>query len=289
MSLRLMTVHAHPDDESSKGAATLAHYRDRGAEVMVVSCTGGERGDILNPLVEADPQAHRDLPGVRRLEMERARDILDVQHRWLGYRDSGMAREDGTVPADSFADISPDISVRPLVRLIRSFRPQVLITYDENGGYPHPDHIRCHEISVRAFDLAADPAFAPELGEAWSIDKLYYDTVFRAARFQAMYDALIALDPERTDLEPLAGMLERRASRPDRTTTQIPVGAFFERRDEALRAHRSQIPEGDGFFFWSNDLQREVWPVEDFERVRSRVTLPDTDTESDLFAGIETD
>lgn len=138
-----MAVHAHPDDESSKGAATYAYYVNQGDSVTVVSCTGGERGDILNEELPNRAMAERDLPGLRRIEMAAAQAVLGIDHRWLGYVDSGMANEDGSVPSGSFAEIPLKISVEPLVRLIREVRPHVLVTYDENGGYPHPDHIRC--------------------------------------------------------------------------------------------------------------------------------------------------
>jgi mycothiol S-conjugate amidase len=122
MTMRLLAVHAHPDDESSKGAATLAYYRSLGAEVMVVSCTGGERGDLQNPGLAGVAMIERDLPGYRRLEMAAAQEILDIEHRWLGYQDSGMARDDGTVPPASFADIPLEVSTGVLVRIVRSAR-----------------------------------------------------------------------------------------------------------------------------------------------------------------------
>ncbi|MGG7465065.1 MULTISPECIES: mycothiol conjugate amidase Mca [unclassified Plantibacter] len=285
MTLRLMSVHAHPDDESSKGAATSAAYRARGAEVMIVSCTGGERGDILNPAVEAIPMAQRDLPGYRRLEMAEAQRVLDVEHRWLGYMDSGMAQDDGSVPHASFASIPLETSVGVLVRLIRDFKPQVLVTYDENGGYPHPDHIRCHQVSVAAMEAAADPERYPEAGPAWQVSKLYYDQSFNTQRLTAVYEYLLEHNPGAPETERLAEMREWMADRVDRSTTHVPVGDFFEARDAALRAHRSQVPDDSPFFFWPNDAQRAAWPFEDFELVTSHVgsSVP----ESDLFAGIE--
>ncbi|MFZ4894038.1 mycothiol conjugate amidase Mca [Plantibacter sp. Mn2098] len=280
-----MSVHAHPDDESSKGAGTVAAYRARGAEVMVVSCTGGERGDILNPEVDAIAMAHRDLPGYRRLEMAEAKRILDIEHRWLGYRDSGMANEDGSVPHASFADIPLEVSTGVLVKLIRQFRPHVLLTYDENGGYPHPDHIRCHQVSVAAFEAAADPEQYPEHGPAWQVSKLYYDQSFNAQRFAAIHEYLLEHRPGSPETERMAEMREWMADRVDRSTTHVPCGDFFEIRDAALRAHRSQVPADSPFFFWPNDVQREAWPFEDFELVTSHVGshVP----ESDVFAGIE--
>lgn len=285
MTLRLLSVHAHPDDESSKGAATTAYYRSRGVEVLVVSCTGGERGDILNDNLEAKAMGERDLAGLRRREMAEAARVMDIQHRWLGYVDSGMRREDGSLPPNSFAAIPLETSTEPLVRIVREFRPQVMVTYDENGGYPHPDHIRCHEVAVAAFDAASDASAFADAGPAWQVSKLYYDHIFNAERVQANFDELMRQEPESPLVEQLSEMVAWMKDRPVRSTTHIPVGDFFEVRDAALRAHASQVAADSSFFFWSNDLQRTAWPYEDFELVRSLV--PAVENESDLFAGIE--
>jgi mycothiol S-conjugate amidase len=283
MSLRLLAVHAPPDDESSKGAATYAHYRSLGAEVMILSCTGGERGSILNEDLVGHPLAERDLSGLRRLEMAEAQRVLGVQHRWLGYQDSGM-NDDGSVPPNSFADVPVQISAEPVVRLIRDFRPQVLITYDENGGYPHPDHIRCHDVSMEAYRAAADPTRYPDAGAPWQVDKLYYDRIFNLERIDAMFLELSVKEPESPLLEPLGAAREWMKDYPKLATTHVPVGDFLEVRDAALRAHASQVSPTSSFFFWPNDLIREAWPYEDFQLVESKVdtVIP----ESDLFAGV---
>ena len=165
--LRLMAVHAHPDDESSKGAATMAKYVADGYEVMVVTCTGGERGDILNPALDR-PEVLENMHEFRRKEMAKAAEILGVRHKWLGFVDSGLPEGDPLppLPDGCFAVVPLDESVPPLVEAIREFRPHVVLTYDENGGYPHPDHIRCHEVSVAAFDAAGDPDRYPGGGRA---------------------------------------------------------------------------------------------------------------------------
>ncbi|TFD00662.1 mycothiol conjugate amidase Mca [Cryobacterium sandaracinum] len=281
-----MAVHAHPDDESSKGAATYAHYRGLGAEVMILSCTGGERGSILNEALLGHPLAERDLPGLRRLEMAEAQRALGVQHRWLGYEDSGM-NEDGSVPPNSFADIPVAISAEPVVRLIREFRPQVLVTYDEKGGYPHPDHIRCHDVSMEAYRAAADPTRYPDAGEPWQVEKLYYDRIFNLERVDAMFLELSVTEPDSPLLEPLGAAREWMKDYPKLATTHVPVGDFLEVRDAALRAHASQVAPTSSFFFWPNDLIREAWPYEDFQLVESKVdtVIP----ESDLFTGIRDD
>jgi len=285
VTLRLLAVHAHPDDESSKGAATYAYYRSLGARVMVVSCTGGEAGDIQNPALEATAMADRDMAGLRRIEMDRAREIMDIEHRWLGYLDSGLPENGEALQPQSFAMTPLEISGVPLVKVIREFRPHVVVTYDENGGYPHPDHIRSHEVARWALAAAADPAQLPEWGAAWTASKLYYDRIISPQRFRAVYAALRETHPDHPLLEQLEQMQGWMSERDDaRFTTQVPAGEFFAVRDAALRAHASQVPPDSPFFFWPNEVQQSVWPWEDFELVDSRVetTLPETD----LFAGI---
>ena len=289
MTQRLLAVHAHPDDESSKGAATYAHYQSIGTEVLVVSCTGGERGDIQNAALEPKAMANRDIAGLRRLEMANAQAAIGFDHRWLGYQDSGLPEADelgmrGPVPANSFALIPLETSAEPLVKIIRDFRPQVLITYDETGGYPHPDHIRTHEISLFAFEAAADATRYPDAGEAWQVSKVYYDRIFNAPRIEAMYQFLLANEPETPQLAQMEEIRGWMKDRPNLTTTQVQVGDFLEARDRALRAHASQVAPDSAFFFWPNDLQRQAWPFEDFQLAVSLVESPLPET--DLFAGI---
>lgn len=287
MTLRLMAVHAHPDDESSKGAATYAYYLDRGVEVMVVSCTSGERGSILNETLAERAHAERDIAGLRRYEMAAAQKVVGFEHRWLGYADSGLPDEGEPLPANAFAAIPVGISAEPLVRLIREFRPQVLLTYDENGGYPHPDHIRCHEISVRALEAASDATVYPDAGEPWSVSKLYYDRIFSYQRMKAVHDELVATDPESPLITSMTEMRSWMKESPFLATTQVPAGEFFDVRDNALRAHASQVSPDSSFFFWPNELQLKAWPFEDYQLVRS--TVETTMPEADLFAGIEDD
>ncbi|HEY2764815.1 MAG TPA: mycothiol conjugate amidase Mca [Pseudonocardiaceae bacterium] len=286
--LRMMTVHAHPDDESSKGAATMARYVADGHEVMVVTCTGGERGSILNPSFEPADLAERpqEMAEVRRQEMARAAQILGVQHRWLGYVDSGLPEGDPVppLPEGCFALVPIEAPTADLVRVIREFRPHVVVTYDENGGYPHPDHIRCHEVSVAAFDGAGDPDSFPDAGEPWQPLKLYYSHGFSRKRMQLLHDALLAAGEE----SPFGEWLERwDASRPDvldRVTTRVECGDYFEVRDEALRAHATQIDPDSRWFVVPHAVQKELWPTEEYELARSLVdtTVP----EDDLFSGV---
>ncbi|EYT54121.1 GlcNAc-PI de-N-acetylase [Leucobacter sp. UCD-THU] len=287
MTLRLIAVHAHPDDESSKGAATYAHYLDQGVEVLIVSCTGGERGDVLNELVARDPKSRRDLAGLRRDEMQNAQRIVGFEHRWLGYQDSGLPGEGDPVPAGSFADIPAEVSAEALVRVVREFRPHVMITYNEQGGYPHPDHIRCHEVSRIAWERSGDAGAYPDAGAPWSIKKLYYEEIFNAERVMTVYQWLLDHEPQSPLIEQFSELKEWMSRRAYRGTAKIEVGRFFERRDEALRAHASQVPPDSAFFFWPNELQRQAWPFEDYRLAASRVAT--SEFEADLFQGIEED
>lgn len=284
--LRLMTVHAHPDDESSKGAATCARYVSEGHEVMVVTCTGGEAGSILNPAMEG-PEVLANLPGIRRAEMAKAAEILGVQHRWLGFVDSGLPEGDPTppLPEGCFALADLDEATAPLVALIREFRPHVLVTYDENGGYPHPDHIKTHEISMAAFDAAGDPDRFPEAGDPWQPLKLYYSHGFSKARLIAFDEALEARGMESPYKEWLANWSDDRKDPGLRVTTRVECSEWFEVRDKALLAHATQIDPTSRWFFVPLEVQRDIWPTEDYELVRSLVDVPTP--ESDLFAGID--
>ena len=238
MTLRLLAVHAHPDDESSKGSATYAHYRALGAQVLVVSCTGGEQGSILNESLEARTHAERDIAGLRVLEMARAREAMGVDHLWLGYADSGLPPEGEPVAVNGFATIPLETSAEPLVAIVRRFKPHVLVTYDENGGYPHPDHIRDHLVSMEAYHAAADPDRYPEAGEPWQVQKVYYDRIMNPARMRAMLAHLESEQPESPLVERLGEMLEWMGSRPDLATTHVNVAEHFPARDAALRARQ---------------------------------------------------
>jgi mycothiol S-conjugate amidase len=283
--LRLMAVHAHPDDESSKGAATMARYVREGVQVLVVSCTGGERGDILNPALADDPTILADLPRIRRNEMELAREILGVDHHWLGFVDSGLPQGDPPppLPPGCFALVPLAEAAAPLVRLVRQFRPHVMLTYDENGGYPHPDHIKTHEVSVEAFEAAGDPARYPDAGQAWQPLKLYYHLTFHKARLEALHAAAEGAGVE----SPFGEWLARWEDTPgdaERLTTQVPCWRYFAVRDAALIAHATQVDPHGRWFSVPLDVQQKAWPTEDFQLARTRVetTLP----EDDLFAGI---
>jgi mycothiol S-conjugate amidase len=285
--LRLMAVHAHPDDESSKGAATMAKYVSEGVDVLVVTCTGGERGSILNPKLQGDAYIEEHIHEVRKKEMDEAREILGVRQEWLGFVDSGLPEGDPLppLPEGCFALEDVDKAAGELVKQIRAFRPQVITTYDENGGYPHPDHIMTHKITMVAFEGAADTEKYPEAeyGPAYQPQKLYYNQGFNRQRTEALHQALLDRGME----SPYGDWLKRWAenARPERTlTTHVPCAEFFEIRDKALIAHATQIDPDGGWFRVPLDLQKEVWPTEEYELAKSLVdtSLP----EDDLFAGV---
>ena len=284
--LRLMAVHAHPDDESSKGAATMARYVDEGVRVKVVTLTGGERGDILNPAMDL-PEVHGRIHEIRIDEMAKAAEILGVEHEWLGYVDSGLPEGDPLppLPTGCFALVPVAESAERLVRSIREFRPHVLTTYDENGGYPHPDHIRCHEVSMAAYEAAADYRLYPGAGAPWSVTKLYYNHGFLRKRMQLFQDEFT----KNGQVGPFAKWLKDWDPELDvtagRITTSVECAKYFPKRDDALIAHATQIDPKSFFFTTPLEWQQRLWPTEEFELARSRipVTLP----EDDLFAGID--
>ncbi len=250
----------------------------------VVTCTGGERGSILNPKMDR-PDVLENISEVRRQEMERARDILGVTQDWLGFVDSGWPDGDPKppLPEGCFALVPLEEATERLVRLIRDLKPHVLTTYDERGGYPHPDHVRCHEVSVAAFAAAGDPEQFPDAGEPWQPLKLYFHHSFNRPRMQALHEELVGHGLE----SPWAERLEKWKPEPDwdaRITTKVPCAEFFGVRDQALLAHATQIDPDGHWFAVPRELQAKVWPTEDYELVVSHVDseLP----EDDLFAGI---
>jgi len=283
--LRLMAVHAHPDDESSKGAATMARYVREGADVLVCTLTGGERGDILNKAMER-PEVRANLAAVRRAEMARAREILGVQQQFLGFTDSGLPEGDPPppLPDDCFAVQPLATAAAPLVRAVREFRPHVMLSYDENGGYPHPDHIMTHQVGVEAFEAAADPDRYPGTGEPWQPLKMYYFATFHRARFTALHEEMVRRGLESPYAERLAQWEDQPDRRPLEVTSRVPCGDYFTLRDQALLAHATQIDPHGFWFACPVEVQQEAWPTEDFHLARS---LVDTGPpEDDLFAGI---
>lgn len=283
--LCLLQVHAHPDDEASKGAGTTARYHAEGARCVLVTCTGGEAGDILNPRVDT-PEVRGRLAEVRMEELAESVRVLgyDSLHL-LGYHDSGMPDTEVNHRPDNFANAPLDEAVEKLVRIIRAEKPQVIITYREDREfYPHPDHIRVYEITIPAFEAAGDPDRFPDAGEPWQPSKLYY-VGWSIARVKALHHAYL----ERGEESPYERWFENGFDkRPDDFTTLIDVGDYLHKRREALLAHRTQVdPEG----FWMrlpDDTIRRVFPWEEYVLARSLVgpTVGEGEFEDDLFAGL---
>lgn len=285
MSYRLLSIHAHPDDEASKGAATTAMYAHNGHEVMIVTCTGGERGDIINPAMDK-PGVKENIQAVRHEEMAESVRALGVQHKWMGYVDSGLPQGDPMppLPDGCFGREDSMKVATELIEIIREFKPHVIMTYDENGGYPHPDHLKVHEISMIAWERAGDPEFLPEV-PAWEPLKLYYSHGFVYQRMEMFHNRLLAQGKS----SPYGPMMERwdphLADIMSRVTTQVECSDYFSHREAALRAHATQIDPAGAFMATDVSTQQELWPTEEYELARSRVAteLPETD----LFAGLE--
>jgi mycothiol S-conjugate amidase len=279
--LCLLTVHAHPDDEASKGAGTVARYRAEGVRTVLVCCTGGEEGEILNPAMDR-PEVIENLAEVRRAELDAAASAIGYDEVvMLGYRDSGMPESEANARPEAFANAPLDESVGRLVEIIRRERPQVIITYnDDQAGYPHPDHLMVHDISLPAFDHAGDPGWRPELGEAWQPSKLYY-TVWSRRRIEQMHAKMLELGIE----SPFDEKWFERPSQDDRITTSIALDGYAHVRREALLAHATQIDPTSPFWFGlPPEVEQTVHPFDDYVLARSRVdTSP---PEDDLFAGV---
>ena len=284
--LCLLSVHAHPDDEASKAAGTVAKYAAEGIRGVLVCCTGGEEGDILNPAVDT-PEVRANLFEVRMRELRASVDAIGYEElHLLGYRDSGMKDSEANEHPECFANAPMDEAVERLVRIIRLERPQVLITYaDDREFYPHPDHVRVHEISLPAFDAAGDPEQFPEAGDPWQPLKLYY-TGWSARRVRALHEAFLARGEE----SPYTGWFERGfdESKDHRFTTFVDVSEFLHKRREALLAHRTQVDPSGFWMRLPDSVIRSVFPWEEFVLARSLVEngVAEGDVEDDLFAGL---
>jgi mycothiol S-conjugate amidase len=300
-SLCLLTVHAHPDDESSKGAGSVALYHAEGVHTVLVCCTGGEEGEILNPAMDT-PEAHGRIAELRMEELAAATKIIGYDEVvMLGYRDSGMAGSESNANPDSFAQAPLDEAVSRLVAIVRRTRPQVMVVYgDEQSGYPHPDHLRDHEIGLAAFHAAGDPERYPEAGPAWQPSKLYY-TVFSAARFREMHEKFAELGLESPFDE---GWRKRwEDTPPDPITTSIDVAEYADVRREALLAHATQVdPKSPFWFGLPPEVMRTIHPYDDYRlalvvgsdgiavdpSAGTGGPAADGPVETDLFAGVRT-
>ncbi|MDH3606556.1 MAG: PIG-L family deacetylase [Acidimicrobiia bacterium] len=279
MEQRLLAIHAHPDDESSKGAGTIAHYSDAGVTCVLMVATGGEEGDILNPAMDR-PEIVANLSAVRDQELVAAADILGYAriHR-LGYRDSGMPDSDANGRADAFTNAEETEALAAMVAIIRSERPQVILGYDDHEYYPHPDHLRVHDLSIKAFEAAGDPQQFPEAGPAWAPDRLFAP-VFSRDRLVALHEAMLARDLE----SPLTRWLERIPEGEDSPVdVRVPIDSTLTRARDALRAHATQV-DPDGFWFQiPEEVVLDSYPWEDFHLLAGDDGPGDP---HDLFGGL---
>lgn len=295
---RLLLVHAHPDDEAISNGVTMARYAAEGAHVTLVTCTLGEEGEVLVPELEHLAADREDELGRHRIgELAAAMAELGVtDHRFLGgpgrYRDTGMA-DAGIGRAAPPAEIRSDAFWRAdlreaadfLVEVIREVRPQVLVTYDEYGGYGHPDHIQAHRVATYGASLAAAPSYRTDLGVAWDIAKIYWSALPRSV----VEDMMARLAVEGSDFfngedaDDLAFVVPDEA-----ITAAIDGTAFVERKLAAMRAHATQMTADGPFFAMSDQLGQEFWGREHYRLVKGSAgpVDPATGWESDLFAGV---
>jgi mycothiol S-conjugate amidase len=280
----LLAIHAHPDDESSKGAGTMALYAEQGVRVALVCATDGAEGEILNPRMDKPGIIDR-MKELREAELKTACDLLGVEHIYmLGYRDSGMPKSEANAHPDAYWNVDPEEGIGRLVEIIRSEKPEVVLAYDESRGYEHPDHIRVHEWGTAAYHAAGDPAQYPDRGDAWQPQKLYYFATFTRARFKKLNDAAVAEGIE----SPYVGWLENwdeMGFAEPRIDASVDVAEFIELRSKALLAHATQIAPDSFWFAIPDEMQKRVYPWEDYTLVHSHV--PTETPETDLFAGIE--
>ncbi|MEU8539166.1 N-acetyl-1-D-myo-inositol-2-amino-2-deoxy-alpha-D-glucopyranoside deacetylase [Streptomyces sp. NPDC048717] len=309
---RLLLVHAHPDDESINNGVTMARYAAEGALVTLVTCTLGEEGEVIPPeLAHLAPDRENRLGEFRVGELAAAMRCLGVtDHRFLGgagrFRDSGMMGVEQNHRPHAFWNTDVDTAAPYLVEVIRETRPQVLVTYDPDGGYGHPDHIQAHRVATRAAELAADPAYRPDLGAAHAIAKIYWNRVPRPvaeagfARLRAEGSAF----PADASLDDIPGIVD-----PSRITAEIDggteltdagVGAgtgastgsatvpgrYAARKAAAMAAHATQVTVDGPFFALSNDLGQPLFTTEYYELVQGVSGAPAGTRETDLFAGL---
>ncbi|MGY0058714.1 N-acetyl-1-D-myo-inositol-2-amino-2-deoxy-alpha-D-glucopyranoside deacetylase [Streptomyces sp. LZ34] len=291
---RLLLVHAHPDDESINNGATMAKYAAEGAHVTLVTCTLGEEGEIIPPALAHLAADRDDALGPHRIgELAVAMKALGVSdHRFLGapgrYRDSGMMGAPQNARPECFWRAEVDEAAAHLVEVIREVRPQVLVTYDPNGGYGHPDHIQAHRVAMRAAELAAEQVFRRDLGAPHEIAKIYWNCVpsseleegfarLRAAGAQAPFPGIASAGD-------VPGVVDDA-----RVTTTVDGAGYAEAKAEAMRAHATQIVVDGPFFALSNDLGQPLSAQEHYLLVRGESVMAsgsERGCEDDLFAGV---
>jgi len=283
MPKTLLALHAHPDDESSKGAGTVSKYAAEGIRCVLVTATGGEAGDVLNPAVD-EAAVMKDLRAAREAELAEAASIIGYDEVvLLGYRDSGMPESEDNANPLAFCNQPKEEVLERIVRIVRSVRPDVMLGYDAHEFYPHPDHLRVHEMTHAVYQAAADGDRFPDAGEPWEIKKLYAPMIFTMEKLTTIHEAMIARtgsSPYERWLEMLDGRVE-----PARDVMKVNVAGYVEQGRDALRAHRTQVDPDGNWFQVPTAMVEELYPWEDFEMMASRVGWDATET--DLFQGID--
>jgi len=280
--LRLLTVHAHADDESITMGGTLAACADRGIRTAVVCCTDGQLATIYAADMPEE-QTRPRLGEIRREELRAACAALGVDEvHFLGYRDSGMAGEPSNSEPGAFWKADIDEAVGRVVARIRAFRPHVVVTYDANGGYGHPDHVQAHRVTLLAVEAAYLPKLYPDSGEPWRVSKMYY-TAFPASQMRKVIELAEQAGMPSPFGETPADELDF-VTRDELVTTAVECGAQIERKQQALRAHHSQITDEFPLLMMPAEVIREHFPKEHYQLVWSHV--PTRVPEDDLFAGL---
>jgi mycothiol conjugate amidase Mca len=283
--LTVMLVHAHPDDECLSTGGILARYASEGVRTVLLIATGGEEGEIVVPELDT-PENHANLRAIRDAELACSAGHLAVGVlERLGYRDSGMDGTEANQHPDSFHMADKALATAHLVALVRRYRPQVLVSYDERGGYGHPDHIACHQITLAAWDAAGDAARFPEAGEPWEPKKLYYTSFPRTRVYRAW--ELMRERGMKTPLDDPEFDVTRFTVEDERVTTQVPIHAFLPQKRAAIACHVTQISSENPFVSLPEDIAQDLFGYEYFIRVASRVPLPETGApEDDLLVGL---
>ena len=285
---RMLLVHAHPDDETINNGATMAMYAKSGVGVTLVTCTRGEEGEVLVPDLAHLASSQTDGLGKHReTELANAMSELGViDHRFLGapdkkWRDSGMMGTEPNNRADVFWQADLDEAAGYLVKIIREVKPQVLVTYDEMGGYGHPDHIQAHRVAMRGAELAADASFGT--GEPWEISKIYWNTMPKSV----IAEGMAKMKEIGSDFFGAENVDDLPFAKPDELVTTLIDGTkYIDEKMAAMKAHPTQIELDGPFFALSNSLGNEVWGHEYYTLVKGEIagTLDEKGRETDLFA-----
>jgi len=284
--LTILLVHAHPDDECLSTGGVLARYSAEGINTVLVTATGGEEGEIVVPELDT-PENHARLREIRDGELACAVAALGVHVlERLHYRDSGMVGTPANQHPDSFHMADLDEATGRVVALIRRYRPQVLVTYDERGTYGHPDHIACHRATLAAFDAAGDPDRYPAAGAPWLPQKLYYTALPRSALYKAwtlMRERGMPTPLDNEDFDAANFTVDDA-----QITTSVPIGPYLAQKRQSIACHVTQISQQNGFMSMPEELGAELFGVEHFILAASRigVTAPEDAREDDLFAGL---